>query len=129
MMFLSTYVPAINIFKHLITLLLCGLHMDKNYFIGCRVDKDLFNKIDKHVEQNSTLLRKAIEQYFRKEEPNENIFSYDREVIQVLNNRITSLENLNERLQSKLDLYQLQSMGWFKRKFFMKYVKQLPVHK
>ena len=78
--------------------------MDKKYFVGCRVDQQLFNKVNSHVEQNSTLIRKAVVQYFREKESNHSLPGYDRELINVLNNQIVDLQNdkrlLNDQVQA-----------------------------
>jgi len=78
--------------------------MDKKYFVGCRVDEHLFNKVNHHVEQNSTLVRKALSQYFREKEPNRTLPGYDRELVDVLNNQIDDLKNdkrlLNDQVQA-----------------------------
>jgi len=67
--------------------------MDKKYFLGCRVDEQLFNKVKTHDEQNSTTVRNALNQYFREKEPNKKLPGYNRELIDVLNNQIEDLRN------------------------------------
>lgn len=80
------------------------LCMDKKHFVGCRIDEQLFNKIKTHEEQSSTLVRKALCQYFRSAEPNHSLNGYNRELVDVLNNQIDDLKNdkrlLNEQIQA-----------------------------
>lgn len=93
--------------------------MVKKYFVGCRVDEQLFNKLSNHVEQNSTLVRKAIEQYFREKEPNGCIDGYGDQLINMLNIQISDLKQDKQILQQRLDYFMLP---WYKRVF-------LPPHK
>ena len=67
--------------------------MDKKYFLGCRVDEQLFNKVKTHEEQSSTTVRNALNQYFLQKEPNKKLLGYNRELIDVLNNQIEDLRN------------------------------------
>jgi len=89
--------------------------MDKKYFVGCRVDEQLFNKIDGHVEQNSTLMRKAIAQFFREMEPNKMLPGYDRELITVLNNQIDDLKNDKHMLFEQVRTLEIASIPWLSR--------------
>lgn len=77
--------------------------MDKKYFVGCRVDEQLFNKVKTHDEQSSTIVRNALNQYFRENEPNKTS-GYDRELVDVLNSQIEDLRNdkrvLNNQVQA-----------------------------
>lgn len=78
--------------------------MDKKYFLGCRVDKQLFNKVKTHDEQSSTVVRNALNQYLSGLNPEINPMGYDRELITVLNNQIEDLRNdkrvLNDQVQA-----------------------------
>lgn len=96
--------------------------MDKKYFVGCRVDEQLFNKVDNHVEQNSTLMRKAINQFFRDKEPNKSLPGYDRELINVLNNQIVDLQNDKQVLNEQVSMLMLSSIPWL-AKIKMKLLK------
>jgi len=69
--------------------------LSRSYYLGCRVSKDLFNKVDEHTMSNSELMRTAIERYFREKEPNVKLeeFGLNTELINLLKGQISSLEN------------------------------------
>ena len=96
--------------------------MGKKYFVGCRVDQQLFNKVDSHVEQNSMLIRKAIVQYFREREPNKTLSGYDRELVDVLNNQVLDLQNDKRVLNEQVSMLMLSSIPWL-AKIKMKLLK------
>ena len=115
MLLLSTYLPAINIFKQLFYSFLTWMHMGKSYFVGCRIDKQLFTKIKTHDEQSSTIVRKALCQYFREQEPNKTLDSYDKELITVLNNQIEDLKQDKHRLNEQVNMLMLSSIPLLSR--------------
>jgi len=84
--------------------------MDKKYFVGCRVDKQLYNKVRTHDEQSSTIVRKALSQYFREKEPNKTLPGYDRELINVLNNQIVDLQNDKRVLNDQVHALMVSSI-------------------
>jgi len=92
--------------------------MVKRYFLGCKVDQQLFNKVNSHVEQNSTLIRKAINQYFRVEEPNQTLSSSDTRLIDLLNQQLHDLQKDKQFLENKCEFYHVQSMGFFRRRSY-----------
>ena len=89
--------------------------MSKKYFVGCRVDQQLFNKVNSHVEQNSVLIRKAVGQYFRENEPNHALPGYDRELINVLNSQIDDLKNDKHMLFEQVRTLEVASIPWLGR--------------
>ena len=122
---MGAYVPALNLFKLLFVFGLTWMHMSKKYFLGCKVDQQLFNKVNNHVEQNSTLIRKAVNQFFRECEPNETLSGYDTRLIDLLNQQVKDLQDRNIKLDNKCEFYHVQSMGFFRRRSYLKQVKQL----
>jgi len=124
--FLPAYAVALNLFKLVFVFGLTWMHMVKKYFLGCKVDQQLFNKVNSHVEQNSTLIRKAVVQYFREKEPNETISGYDTRLIDLLNQQVQDLQKDKQFLESKCEFYHVQSMGFFRRRSYLKQVKRLP---
>lgn len=84
--------------------------MVKEYFVGCRVGQQLYNNVNSHVEQNSTLLRKALQQYFREGEPNKTLPGYDRELINVLNNQIMDLKQDKQFLNNQVQALMVSSI-------------------
>ena len=84
--------------------------MGKKCFVGCRVDKQLYNKVKTHDEQSSTIVRKALSQYFREKEPNHTIDGYDCELINVLNNQIIDLQNDKRVLNEQVGMLMVSSI-------------------
>ena len=115
MLFLSTYLPAINIFKQLFHSFLTWMHMGKTYFVGCRIDKQLFTKIKTHDERSSTIVRKALYQYFREQEPNQTPDSYNKELIVLLNKQIEDLRQDKLRLNEQVNMLMLSSIPLLSR--------------
>jgi len=83
--------------------------MDKKHFVGCRVDEQLFTKVKTHEEQNSTIVRNALNQYFREQEPNKTS-GYDRELVDVLNSQIEDLRNDKRVLNSQIQVLMVSSI-------------------
>lgn len=81
--------------------------MKKSY--SFRLDSSLINNLDQ-VEYNRTLgVTNAIQMYLDK---TTNIINGNTEVIQILKDQIADLKTDKDRLQDRLDYYQL---GFFKR--------------
>jgi len=70
----------------------------------------LYNKVKRHDEQSSTIVRKALGQYFREMEPNKTIDGYDRELINVLNNQIVDLQNDKRLLNDQVQVLMVSSI-------------------
>ncbi len=83
--------------------------MDKKHFVGCRVDEQLFNKVKRQDEQSSTIVRNALNQYFRENEPNKTS-GYDRELVDVLNNQIMDLKNDKQLLNNQVQALMVSSI-------------------
>ena len=89
--------------------------MGKDHFVGCRVDQQLFTKVSTHEEQNSVLVRKALEQFFREKEPNQRL-GYDRDpLINVLNNQIQDLKHDKHMLQDQVQALLVSSIPLLSR--------------
>jgi len=84
--------------------------MDKKHFVGCRVDEQLFNKVKTHDEQNSIIVRNALNQYFRENEPNKTLPGYDRELVDVLNSQIADLKNDKQLLNNQVQALMVSSI-------------------
>jgi len=89
--------------------------MDKRYFVGCRVDQQLYNKVKTHGEQSSTIVRKALQQYFTDVGSN-NSSGYDRDpLINVLNNQIDDLKHDKHMLQDQVQALMVSSIPLLSR--------------
>ena len=91
------------------------MHMDKKYFVGCRVDKQLFNKVKTHDEQSSTIVRKALSQYFKEGGTQPTSLNYDRELINVLNNQVDDLKQDKRVLNDQVNMLMLSSIPWLSK--------------
>ena len=89
--------------------------MGKTYFVGCRIDKQLFTKIKTHDERSSTIVRKALYQYFREQEPNQTPDSYNKELIVLLNKQIEDLRQDKLRLNEQVNMLMLSSIPLLSR--------------
>ncbi len=84
--------------------------MGNKYFVGCRVDEQLFNKVKTHDEQSSTIVRKALNQFFIDECPKQSLSGYDRELVDVLNNQIEDLRNDKCMLNNQIQVLMVSSI-------------------
>lgn len=84
--------------------------MDKKYFVGCRVDEHLFNKVKTHDEQSSTIVRNALNQYFMENDSNKTLPGYDRELVDVLNIQIDDLKQDKQLLNNQVQALMVSSI-------------------
>ena len=83
--------------------------MGKKCFVGCRVDQHLFNMVQTHEEQNSVIVRKALQNFFRELEQPGPIRDGHHELINVLNNQILDLKNDKQLLNDQIQMLMLSS--------------------
>ena len=89
--------------------------MEKKFFVGCRVDEQLFNKVKTHDEQSSTIVRNALNQYFMENNSNRTLPGYDRELIDVLNNQIQDLKQDKQLLNNQVQALMVSSIPLLSR--------------
>ncbi len=89
---------------------LTWVHMGNKYFVGCRVDEQLFTKVKTHEEPNSTIVRNALNQYFRGVGPNKTLHGYDHELVDVLHNQIEDLRNDKRVLNNQIQVLMVSSI-------------------
>ena len=84
--------------------------------ISVRFPQDLYDKVIHSEVECSTLIRKAVIQYFRSKEPNNRIdvyghtSSYNRELVDLLNDQIQDLKCDKERLLKQNEMLMVSSI-------------------
>jgi hypothetical protein len=101
--------------------------MEKCKTITVRFELPLYMKIRQHELDNSSLIRKAVVQYFRSLEPNGTLFSEDPNMS--YNKNFNSLfEHYVQRIQDleqKNETLSYMNMSWWKRRQISREQKKL----
>ena len=79
--------------------------------LSVRVEKSLYTKVNKHESGNSTLITKALEQFFRSKEPNAKLFTNDSDYVDFLKQTLDEKSQYIGFLQKEVENLTIMSMA------------------